>query len=180
MTAARQSDAVVVSVRDTGIGISESNLPNLFKMFSQVEPGLGRSQGGLGIGLSLVRGIVEMHGGMIEAHSAGAGLGSEFVVRLPVHTTPTLDASSSHPKSDDRATGSGRRILVVDDNRDAADSLTAVLKILGHEIRTTYDGLEALEAAELFRPEIVLLDIGLPKMNGYGGAKLREKPWERT
>lgn len=180
LTAEQQSDAVAVSVRDTGIGISESNLPDLFKMFSQVEPGLGRSQGGLGIGLSLVRGIVEMHGGTIEAHSAGPGLGSEFMVRLPVHSKLAKNGSAALPKTDERANGASRRILVVDDNRDAADSLTAVLKIMGHEIRTTYDGLEALEAAEEFRPETVLLDIGLPKMNGYDVArKLREKPWTK-
>jgi PAS domain S-box-containing protein len=178
LTAERQGEAVVVSVRDTGIGISEKNIPNLFKMFSQVEPGLGRSQGGLGIGLSLVRGIVEMHGGTIDALSAGPEQGSEFIVRLPVAAEATQRPSGSQGNSKHR--GPSRRILVVDDNRDAADSLSSFLQMLGHEPRTSYDGAEALEAAEMFRPEIVLLDIGLPKMNGYEVArKLRENSWGR-
>src|SRR5262249_7680244 len=143
------------------------HLPRLFQMFSQVTPALERSRGGLGIGLALVKGLVELHGGRVEARSAGLGLGSEFIVRLPAADAPI--AVPPKPGSNPQALSSGpqRRILVVDDNRDSADSLGLMLKTVGHDIRTAYDGLEAAQAALAYRPDVVLLDIGLPKMNGY-------------
>jgi CheY-like chemotaxis protein len=178
LTAERQGNEAVVSVRDTGIGISAEHLPRLFEMFSQAAPALERSQGGLGIGLALVRGLVELHGGTVEARSGGTGMGSEFIVRLPV-----VDVSVRHEPQDPAedhgvANGCKRRILAVDDNRDAADSLAVLLRMMGHEARTAYDGLEAVQAAATFQPEVVLLDIGLPKMNGYEAARhIRQQPW---
>jgi PAS domain S-box-containing protein len=169
---------VVVSVRDTGIGIAAEHLTHIFDMFSQVTPALERSQGGLGIGLALVRGLVELHGGKIEAHSGGPGKGSEFVVHLPL-AHPVDELSSPAPTNGELSPrGPRRRILIVDDNRDAADSLATMLHMLGHEIDTAYDGLEAVQSAATLRPEVVVLDIGLPKMNGYEAARhLRAQPW---
>jgi CheY-like chemotaxis protein len=164
-------------VRDTGIGIAAEHLPQLFEMFSQVAPALERAQGGLGIGLSLVRGLVELHGGRVEARSGGIGRGSEFIVRLPIVDDLGLQ-QPEQPAGDKVASGRKRRILAVDDNRDAADSLALMLQMMGHETCTAYDGLEAVQAAATFRPEIVLLDIGLPKMNGYEVAReIRQQPW---
>jgi CheY-like chemotaxis protein len=174
LTAERQGDEVVVKVRDTGIGIPADMLPRIFEMFTQVDRSLERSQGGLGIGLSLVRGLVELHGGSVEAHSGGPGQGSEFRVRLSVHP-PVWNAQ---PAAEDGRQGapSRHRILVVDDNRDAADSLALLLTFQGNEVRTAYDGLEAVEAAAAFKPDIVLSDIGMPRLNGYEAAqRIREQ-----
>jgi PAS domain S-box-containing protein len=177
LTAERQGNEAVVSVRDRGIGIAAEHLPHLFEMFSQLTPALERSQGGLGIGLALVRGLVEMHGGRVEARSDGIGQGSEFIVRLPlaeISARPELQAGEDRPV----AGSEKRRILVVDDNRDAADSLTQMLRMIGHEAHTAYDGLEAVQAASAVRPDVVLLDIGLPKLNGYeAAAQIRQQPW---
>jgi CheY-like chemotaxis protein len=151
-------------------------LARIFDLFTQVGDPLERSQGGLGIGLTLVRRLVEMHDGTIEAHSSGPGEGSEFVVRLPVFVPPPTEPP---PDSDGpKATAlSGLRILVVDDNRDSADSLGMLLRIKGNDVRTAYDGLEAVEAAAAFLPEMILLDIGLPKLNGYEVARrIRQQP----
>ena len=167
---------LVVSVRDNGIGIPGDMLPHIFDMFTQVDRSLERSQGGLGIGLTLVRRLVDMHDGSIEAHSNGPDQGSEFVVRLPL-IQPPLEPP---PMSDGPrvAALSGSRILVVDDNKDSADSLGMLLRLKGNDIRTAHDGLEAVEVAETFRPELVLLDIGLPKLNGYDVARrIRQQPW---
>ena len=177
LSAERQNCEVVISVRDTGIGIAPEHLAHVFEMFSQLTPALERSQGGLGIGLALVRGLVELHDGTVEAHSDGPGKGSEFMVRLPVvdHPRPSLSEPMEQAKS---LPTSSRRILVVDDNRDAADSLVLMLQMMGHEGHTAYDGLEAANAAETWRPDVVLLDIGMPKMNGYEVARhLRQQPW---
>jgi CheY-like chemotaxis protein len=170
-----------VSVRDTGVGIAAEHLAQVFEMFSQVVPALDRSQGGLGIGLSLVRGLVELHGGKVEAQSGGIGCGSKFIVRLPL-----LDVQAPHA-SEEPATpsmvpdGRNRRILVVDDGRDAADSLARMLRMMGHETHTAYDGLEAVQAAGRFRPDVVLLDIGLPRLNGYEAARqIRHQPGGRS
>src|SRR5581483_9219325 len=178
LTAERRGGEVLVSVRDTGIGIAAAHLPRLFEMFSQIEPALERSQGGLGIGLALVRGLVELHGGTIEARSAGIGRGSEFIIRLPVAEAHA--EAPQEPVDGDQKIRTVRpiRILVVDDNRDAADSLTIMLRMTGHQTQTAYDGLEAVQAAATFRPQVVLLDIGLPKMSGYEAARhIREQPW---
>ena len=157
---------VIVSVRDAGIGIAADQLPHIFEMFTQTESALEKAQGGLGIGLTLVKRLVEMHGGSVAAKSDGPGRGSEFTVRLPV----AVETSASEPQGVEEESAiapSKLRILIVDDNRDAAESLTMMLEILGNEIRTAYDGEEAVRAALEFQPDVILLDIGLPKLNGY-------------
>ncbi|HUR19174.1 MAG TPA: response regulator [Vicinamibacterales bacterium] len=170
---------VVVSVRDTGIGIPAEKLPTLFELFSQVEGALSRSHGGLGIGLNLAKRLVEMHQGRIEARSDGAGRGSEFVVQLPIVVAP-------HASGD--ATGDGAvakpttrlRILVVDDNRDAAESSAMLLEMMGNQVSKAYDGEEAVASARQFQPEVVLCDIGLPKLNGYEVCRLiRAEAWAK-
>lgn len=177
LTALRRSNEALISVRDTGIGIAPEHLSHIFEMFSQVEPALERSQGGLGIGLALVRGLVELHGGKTEARSNGPGKGSEFIVRMRVVESSVLVPREPLPHSKPGVRPE-RRILVVDDNRDAADSLIMMLRMMGHETAVAYDGLEAIHAAGAFRPEITLLDIGLPKMNGYEIARhIRKQPW---
>jgi signal transduction histidine kinase/ActR/RegA family two-component response regulator len=177
LTAERQGDEAVISVRDTGIGIAAEHLPHLFEMFSQVAPALERSQGGLGIGLSLVRGLVELHRGHVQARSEGIGKGSEFIVRLPIDSA-ALVPCPARAGEEQTAVGRHWRILAVDDNRDAADSLTMMLQMLGHETQTAYDGLEALATAASQRPDVILLDIGLPRMNGYEVARqIRQQEW---
>jgi PAS domain S-box-containing protein len=167
----------VATVSDTGIGIAREHLPRLFETFSQVAPALERPHGGLGIGLSLARGLVRMHGGDIAAHSAGPGRGSTFTVRLPL---PAGGPTPAPPPAAEAPAGPRRRLLVVDDSRDSADSLSWMLRLAGHEVHTAYDGQEAVEAAEHFRPEAVLLDIGMPRMNGYEAARrIRQQPWGR-
>jgi PAS domain S-box-containing protein len=163
-----------ITVRDSGIGLDAEHLASVFEMFSQVQPAIERSQGGLGIGLALARGLVELHGGRIEARSAGAGLGSEFIVHLPLADAPALAPAAAPPRA---AVRSALRVLVVDDNRDAADSLALVLQLGGHEVRVANDGVAALALAETFRPSLALLDIGMPGMNGYELARrLRGRP----
>jgi len=158
-----------IRVRDDGIGIAADQLPRIFDMFAQVETSRARSAAGLGIGLTLVRNLVELHGGTVEAHSGGVGQGSEFVVRLPIlMETPR---PSTRPITTGSTTTPTRRILVVDDNRDAAESLAMLLQLMGHEARTVYDGLEAVETATKFQPDVVLLDIGLPRLDGYEAAR---------
>ncbi len=179
LTAERQGSDVVVSVKDTGIGIAADQLPHLFQMFSQVERSVERAQGGLGIGLTLVKRLIEMHGGQIEARSGGLGKGSEFVVRLPV----VVEASGSKAlgeNDDTAAPQSCLRILIVDDNRDSADSLAMLLRIMGNDIRTAYDGQEGVDMAGEFRPDVALLDIGLPKLSGYEACQhIREHSWAK-
>ena len=168
---------VLIRVRDTGIGIAAEQLDRIFDMFMQGDTSLERSASGLGIGLTLAKNLVEMHGGTLEAHSAGTGRGSEFVVRLPVLVEAPKSAPTDRVFTDPKNT-SPRRILVVEDNEDSAEALTILLRLAGHKTHTAYDGLEALEAAAAFRPDIVLLDIGLPKLNGFEVArKIREQPW---
>jgi signal transduction histidine kinase/ActR/RegA family two-component response regulator len=177
LTAVREGSDAVVSVRDGGIGIPADKLPHVFEMYAQVEAGLERSQGGLGIGLALARQLVAMHGGSIEARSDGPGHGSEFVVRLPIDVAAQARQDGGVKKAEQR-TASGLRILVVDDNRDAADSLGMLLRVTGNEPRTAYDGAEAVAVAGEFRPDVVLLDIGLPKLNGYEVARrVRQEGW---
>jgi PAS domain S-box-containing protein len=162
---------VVVRVRDTGFGIPMTMLPHIFDLFTQGERTLERAQGGLGIGLTLVKTLVEMHGGTVEAHSAGPGQGSEFVVRLPVCAEP-LSRPEPKPAIDAGAgRGAGLHVLVVEDNKDAADSLAILLQFWGHEVRTAHDGLSGLKAARSYRPQVVLLDIGLPGLDGYEVAR---------
>jgi signal transduction histidine kinase/ActR/RegA family two-component response regulator len=176
LTVERQGSDAVVRVKDTGVGIAPDMLARIFDLFTQADGSLERAQGGLGIGLSLVRRLVEMHGGRVEAHSEGRGKGSEFVVRLSAVLSSGEAPQRTDGEEDCRAPK--YRILVVDDNNDAARSLALLLKLTGHDTRTAHDGLEALEAAKQFRPDVVLLDIGLPKLNGYDTCRcLRAQPW---
>lgn len=175
LAAQRQGREAVVRIRDTGIGIPREMLSHIFEMFGQVDTSHERSQGGLGIGLTLVKNLVEMHGGTVQVHSDGVGRGSEFVLRLPIADTRTnaADETGGHA-----VPGAARRILIVDDNRDSADSLAMLLAHAGHETHTAHDGFAALEAAEDLRPDVILLDIGMPRLNGYEVARrLREEPW---
>ena len=181
LTADRDRDHVVICVKDTGIGIPAAMLPQIFEMFTQLDHSLERSQGGLGIGLTLVRRLVEIHGGTIEARSAGLGHGSEFVVRLPIAgDEPKAQERQSSDTGNTVAAPCPYRILVVDDNRDSADSLSMLFRLRGNEVRTAYDGLEAVDAAVAFQPDAILLDIGLPKLNGYDAARaIRAQHWAK-
>jgi CheY-like chemotaxis protein len=179
LRAAQEGCEVVVAIRDNGIGISKDMMPRLFTLFSQAQNALGRAEGGLGIGLSLVRGVVTLHGGVIEARSDGLGTGSEFIVRLPIET-PFAGPPGIEAAADNLVPGAGLKILVVDDNRDAADACASLLGLSGHHVQTAYTGRQALELAETFRPHALLLDIGLPDFNGYELArKIRAAPWGR-
>jgi PAS domain S-box-containing protein len=159
-----------VTVRDDGIGIAAEHLPRLFQMFSQVESAGSRAQGGLGIGLALAKGLVELHGGSISARSAGLGSGSEFTVRLPLAAAENAAAPAAVVPAH-ATTLAGRRILVVDDNRDSALTLATLLELEGAQVRTAYDGESAVAVAREAAPEVILLDIGLPGMNGYDACR---------
>jgi PAS domain S-box-containing protein len=169
LTAERDGGAVLLRVKDSGVGIPREMLPHVFEMFTQVDRSLERSQGGLGIGLTLVRNLVQLHGGTVWAHSDGPGKGSEFVVRMSVARAP--QDRGPQTAGGPAAAPARTRILVVDDNRDSADSLAMLLRLTGHEVHVAHDGLEAVGGAEVFRPDVVLLDIGLPKLNGYEVAR---------
>jgi signal transduction histidine kinase/PAS domain-containing protein len=169
--AERQSGHVLIRVKDTGIGIPTETLLRIFDMFTQVDRSSERSEGGLGIGLTLVQRLVEMHGGTVEARSDGPEKGSEFVVRLAVAEVKDQKPQGAACEGEKGAAPTGRRILVVDDNRDAADSLGMLLRMMGNEVHTAHDGLEAIGAAAAFQPDMVLLDLGLPKLNGYEAAR---------
>jgi PAS domain S-box-containing protein len=160
---------VVTRMRDTGIGIPHGMLDQIFEMFVQVDRSLERTHSGLGIGLTLVKRLVEMHDGTVTAHSNGPGMGSEFVVTLPAITTaePHDEPSANGAAPVASSPGTRRRILIADDNRDSAISLAMVLKLMGYETQTVFDGLSAVKAAESFHPDMVLLDIGMPQLNGY-------------
>src|SRR5262249_55972409 len=155
---------------DTGIGIPSEMLRGVFDLFVQVDHSLERAQGGLGIGLTLVRRLVEMHGGTVDAFSAGSGRGSQFTVRLPLAPAP-LPNDTPVQKRTRAPRAAGRRVLVVDDNVDSADSLAALLTAIGHDVMTAGDGAEAVERVRDFRPEVVLMDIGLPRVDGYEAAR---------
>jgi PAS domain S-box-containing protein len=181
LTAERRGEEVLVSVRDTGIGIAADQLSRIFEIFSQVEGSLERAQGGLGIGLTLVKRLVEMHGGRIEATSEGLGKGAEFLARLPV-VAVAAGPLAAGGRDELGPVSSPLRIMIVDDNEDAANSLGMLLDLMGNDIRMGHDGLEAMNLAREYRPDVVLLDIGLPKLNGYEVARsIRQEPWgERT
>jgi PAS domain S-box-containing protein len=175
LTVQEEGETCVLRVRDTGVGIAPKLLPRVFDLFTQAERSMGRSQGGLGIGLALVQRLTELHGGTVEAYSA-LGQGSEFVVRLPV--VPTLGSQPPPPIMEiAEPTTRPLRVLVVDDNVDAAESMAMLVKAVGHDVRTVYDGTTALRAALDYRPNVVLLDIGLPGLNGYEVAeRIRRQP----
>jgi PAS domain S-box-containing protein len=179
VTVSMDGDFALVSVRDSGIGIPQEFLTRVFEMFSQVDHSTSRRGDGLGIGLSLVRGLVELHGGTVEARSAGLGRGSEFLVRWPVVEAVVGSATAAEPN--ERAIQTRHRILIIDDNRDAAASLAALLGLKGNETRSTYDGLAGLKVAAEFQPDIVLLDIGMPGLDGIEtGRRIREQPWGKN
>jgi signal transduction histidine kinase/ActR/RegA family two-component response regulator len=174
-----ESDVVHLCVQDNGIGIPSEALSRIFEMFSQVDVTSERSGGGLGIGLSLVKGLVELHGGTIEARSEGPGRGSEFIVHLRLAAIESSSTKAETPEVDAPLTTSGRRrILVADDNRDAADSLAMLLRLAGHDVRVAHNGRAALALAQAFRPDTALLDIGMPDLDGYQVAQeLRRATW---
>jgi PAS domain S-box-containing protein len=176
LSARKLNGEVIVTVKDTGSGIPQDKLDSIFEMFTQVDRSPERSQGGLGIGLTLVKRLVEMHGGAVEAKSGGDGTGSEFEVRLPIITS-TKARNTSAPAAASEPTAT-RRILIVDDNKDSADSLALLLEITGNQTFMAHDGDEAMAAVEEHRPEVILLDIGLPKMSGHEVCRrVREKSW---
>jgi CheY-like chemotaxis protein len=171
-----------ISVKDHGIGIPPDKLESIFEMFSQIDRSLERTTGGLGIGLYLVKRLVELHGGTVTAHSEGPGRGSEFVVRLPAAPGP-LSVVGAMPRPELPVTPSSGpclSVLVVDDNKDAATTMVMLLRAQRYVTQTAHDGLQALEAAERFNPDVVLLDIGLPGLNGYEVCqRIRQQPWGR-
>jgi two-component system CheB/CheR fusion protein len=170
LSAARVGKEAVIRVEDTGIGIRPELLPHMFDLFTQGDRVAGTASAGLGIGLTLVRRLAELHGGSVSVSSPGPGRGSAFLVRLPLHDAVAMPARTASAAS--RLVGRPRRILVVDDNVDAAVSLALVMKAEGHHVETAHDGPAALEAARLLRPDVVFLDIGLPKgMDGYEVAR---------
>lgn len=176
---ALEAKTAVVQVADNGMGIAPDHLPHLFDMFYQAERSYEQSHSGLGIGLTLVRRLVEMHGGTIEARSGGRNQGSEFTVRLPI----LLEEPEEHARAAvrEKPTATSNRILVVDDYGESADTLAELLRLDGNDVEIAHDGLEALETAATFRPAIVLLDVAMPKLNGYDTArKIREQPWGKN
>jgi CheY-like chemotaxis protein len=176
VSATLEGPTVAISVRDNGLGIPAEMLPEVFGLFTQVDSSLGRSQGGLGIGLSLVKTLVDMHGGSVAAASGGPGQGSEFTIRLPVLAEPPGPSAGAKPEEGRGSQPAGRprrqRILVVDDSEDTARGMARFLKLSGHEVRVALDGPSALIVAREFLPGIVLLDIGLPGMTGYELARM--------
>ena len=177
-----EAQAVAVAVTDNGVGIPPTMLGRVFEMFERVDREPGAAQEGLGIGLTLVRRLVELHGGSVSAHSDGTNRGSTFTVRLPLTSqegASIVEVAQAPPKAAAAAQStSSRKILVVDDNRDSAMSLSLLLELEGHDVRRAFDGLEALEIADEFRPEVALLDIGMPRLDGYGAAReLRRREW---
>jgi PAS domain S-box-containing protein len=174
----RDQATAVVTVTDDGVGIPPGMLEAVFGMFTQVDRTLEKTTGGLGIGLSLAKGVVEMHGGTIAARSDGDGRGSTFEVRLPVASSVSVDSDSPVGEAVGIKPSSLRRILVVDDNVDAADSLAQLLEMIGNDVRVAYDGAAGIEAARTFRPVVVFCDIGMPKVNGYDVARhVRNEAW---
>ena len=172
LTVAPLAADVLITVRDSGIGIAPEHLLTVFDMFSQLEPALSRAQGGLGIGLSLVRGLAELHGGSVCARSAGVGQGSEFELRLPLPPSASAQAPLAAPAERQLQAGTRNgKVLVIDDNLDAADTLSMALEILGYTLQTAYDGPSGIAMAQDFAPSVILLDIGLPDMNGYEVAR---------
>ncbi len=178
LSAKRQAGEIAVSIKDSGVGIPREMLPKIFELFTQVDRSLERSQGGLGIGLTLVKRLVEMHGGTVEARSEGHGMGSEFVVRLPLQLSAAQEVTASTALDDPARPTRRRRLLVADDNLDSASSMATMLRVMGYEVVTANDGLQAVETAATFRPDVILMDIGMPKLNGLEACRrIREQPW---
>lgn len=182
VTASMEPDGLTIKVKDTGIGLSAAVIPRLFEMFSQVDSAIDRAEGGLGIGLALVKGLLALHGGTVEATSEGIGHGSQFSIRLPLSTIVSGGTAGTTAESAVTVRASPRgRILVVDDNRDAADSLALVLNTFGHQVSVGHSGREALEMGARERPDAIILDIGMPDMTGYEAARrIRREAWGRN
>ena len=174
---AREGTSVAITVRDAGIGIPSDQVPRIFDLFTQVHAKPDQIQGGLGVGLALVRRLVEMHGGTVAAHSAGPGQGTDIIVRLPLWAMQA--ARPDEPRHDSPVPAIGpSRILVVDDHLDAVEALSMQLQVAGHDVRTANDGVEAMTIGETFQPQVVLLDLGMPRMDGYETARsMRRRPW---
>jgi CheY-like chemotaxis protein len=168
LTTSRETDQAVIRVIDNGMGIAEDQLPRVFDMFMQGNPP-ETSQGGLGVGLTIAKRLIQLHGGSIEAHSSGPGRGSEFVVRLPLALTPSPTRVEHH--QDSRPAGRRLKVLVVDDNNDLVQMLELTIAGMGHEVRKALDGRSAISAALSYRPDVVLLDLGLPIVSGLEVAR---------
>jgi CheY-like chemotaxis protein/two-component sensor histidine kinase len=179
LRATQEPGSVVVCVRDSGLGIAAEMIPRLFTLYAQDQDARGHSEGGLGIGLALAHGLVTLHGGTIEVRSKGPGCGSEFIVRIP----PGIANVEQLPEPDSEASAGGTRlkVLVVDDNKDVADTCSMLIELSGHQVQMAYTGRSAIEIAELFRPQVILTDIGLPDIDGYEFAQtVRATPWGKT
>jgi CheY-like chemotaxis protein/two-component sensor histidine kinase len=175
-----EEGSVVIRVIDDGVGLPPHALPLVFEMFTQVDRARGDARGGLGVGLSIVRTLVAMHGGSVEARSEGPGRGAEFIVRLPTLSGSGKPAAPTR-SADTPPRTSGRRILVVDDNEDSATSLALLLELQGNALRTAHDGHEAMEVAEAFRPDLIFLDLGLPGLDGHAVCRqIRTQAWGRA
>jgi CheY-like chemotaxis protein/anti-sigma regulatory factor (Ser/Thr protein kinase) len=178
INAVESGDWVTVTVTDSGAGIQPEYIPSVFEMFTQLQAHRDRTHGGLGIGLTLARRMVELHGGTIEAQSEGAGRGCTFVVRLPVASPNAAARTSPHQTG---TSARGCRILVAEDNADAADMMRLMLEVKGHDVRVAADGVQAVALAQTFRPQIAFLDIGMPRMDGYAAARrIRELMRDRV
>jgi CheY-like chemotaxis protein len=176
LRATQELDTVVVCVRDSGIGIAPETIPRLFTLFGQESRARGRSEGGMGIGLALVQGIVRLHGGAVAVRSDGPGCGSEFLVRIPLGAAH--DEQTAVLENEPAAEGRGLKVLVVDDNKVVADTCSMLIELSGHQVQIAYSGTQALELAEAFRPHVILTDIGLPDIDGYEFARrIRETAW---
>jgi CheY-like chemotaxis protein len=179
LRARQDRDCVVVAIRDSGIGIAQEMLPRIFTLFVQDKGARGHAEGGVGIGLALVQGVVSLHGGTVAAHSDGPGCGSEFIVRIPIGDFREAQAAASDPEY---AVGGTRlKVLIVDDNKDVADTCSMLIELSGHQVRRAYAGRAALDIAEVFRPQVILTDIGLPDIDGYEFATtIRARPWAKA
>jgi len=181
LTVKLSATEIALSVRDTGIGVEPHVLPEIFEMFSQVDSAIARSEGGLGIGLALVKGLIALHGGTIDGTSAGLGQGSEFTIHLPRSVVIEQPASAATQRDDPAPSPTADlrlKVLVADDNRDAADSLAMLLELNGHEVSVVNSGAEAYAAAAATRPHAAILDIGMPDLSGYEVARrIRAEEW---
>jgi CheY-like chemotaxis protein len=178
LTAERRDRSAVVSIKDSGQGIPSEMLSQVFEMFTQVDRAIERPHGGLGIGLTLVKRLVELHGGRVHASSDGPGCGSTFVVTVPISANVVVESEAHAEDAMPNGKVGNRKVLIADDNTDAAESLAEVLSMMGDDVCTANDGLDAIAKAEFFRPDVVLLDIGMPNLNGYDACRrLREQSW---